>query len=617
MRRLALPVTALATVLAFASAAFAVTPKKVLFDNTHQETAGNADWQIDTDQPVPLPDQSGITQATTESYWYGAISAWGVAMVKKGYTVHTLTTSYGITYGSPTNPYDLSKYDLFIVDEPNTAFTRAESTAIFNYLRDGGGMFAVCDHAGSDRNSDGVDSPKAWGRLDQLHLLGAHFDSTGEGSSSTNNFTQNSGNIDTTPGDSIIFGPVGYADSISFHNGTSMHLYPATNPSVKGAIWQNGLSHGTSGVMVAYASYGKGRVVFVGDSSPCDDGSAVSGNSSIYNGWAEATGRDSLVFMNGSLWATRTSDTTPPAVTVTAPNGGESVVQGTVLPITWTASDDGGVIDSVKVEYSLHGSAGPWVTLSHGVANSGSYAWTTPLVVSDSVMARVTAYDPLLNAGSDVSNALAHITLPPDTTPPAVQVLAPNGGESVLQGSDLGVSWTATDANGVVSVDLDYSLHGAAGPWVAIAHGIANSGSATWTTPLEASDSVLVRVTAVDPSNNGGSDVSDAFAAITAPVGIVSPPAGRPFAVHVASNSSRAAVRFLVDAPSSGVAHLEVHDVLGRLVWRTTQSVQAGRSEIAWGGRTVAGGAAPSGVLTVRCTTAWGTSTARVVRLAP
>ncbi len=485
-------------------------PKKALFDNTHQETAGNADWQIDTDQPVPLPDQSGITPATPESYWYGAISAWGVSLVKKGYTVHTLTTSYGITYGNAGNPYDLSNYDLFIVDEPNTIFTRAESTAIFNYLREGGGMFAVCDHAGSDRNSDGVDSPKAWGRLDQLHLLGAHFDSTGEGSSSTNNFTQNSGNIDNSVLDSLIYGPVGFADSISFHNGTSMHLFPATNPSVKAAMWQNGLSHtSTSGVMVAYASYGKGRVVFVGDSSPCDDGSAVSGNSSIYNGWAEATGRDSILFMNGSLWATRNLDTAAPTVTV----------------------------------------------------------------------------------------------------------LTPNGGESVLQGSDLAVSWTASDNVGVTTVDLDYSLNGAGGPWTAIAHGIANTGGATWTTPLVASDSVMVRVRAVDAANNAATDACDGLVHITAPVRVGAP--GTPAAFDVAAWAVGQRVRFAVRVPSAGRATLVVRDVAGRTVWRDARWLTAGVTALEWDGRLSSGAPAAHGVYAARCSGPWGGQTVRVLRAAP
>jgi hypothetical protein len=57
--------------------------------------------------------------------------------------------------------------------------------------------------------------------------------------------------------------------------------------------------------MAAHAVYGNGRVFFVGDSSPVDDGSAAPGNSSIFDGWAEAAGGDSLLLMNATLWATR------------------------------------------------------------------------------------------------------------------------------------------------------------------------------------------------------------------------------------------------------------------------------------------------------------------------
>ena len=134
--------------------------RKALFDNTHAETAGNADWVIDSDQPLPVPDQSTIRPGTARTIWVGAISSWAVDLVKRGYNVATLTSAYGITYGNTGNPYDLSKYDVFIVDEPNTRFTRAESTAVFNYVRDGGGLVAVCDHGQSDRNNDGVDSPQ-------------------------------------------------------------------------------------------------------------------------------------------------------------------------------------------------------------------------------------------------------------------------------------------------------------------------------------------------------------------------------------------------------------------------------------------------------------------------
>jgi hypothetical protein len=167
---------------------------KALFDNTHAETAGNADWVIDTEQPLPVPDQSTVTAATPRDYWLGASSSWGIDLVKRGYFVATLTSAFGITYGNASNPYDLSNFDVFIVNEPNTRFTAPESTAIFDFVRDGGGLVAVSDHNISDRDNDGFDSPRIWDRLDAQHFLGVHFDTTGE---SNNNITQDSGNAET------------------------------------------------------------------------------------------------------------------------------------------------------------------------------------------------------------------------------------------------------------------------------------------------------------------------------------------------------------------------------------------------------------------------------------
>ena len=68
--------------------------KRYLFDATKAETAGNADWVIDQDnntpQKVPTPLQSTITSTTTETYWTGALSSWGIALVKAGHFVETL-----------------------------------------------------------------------------------------------------------------------------------------------------------------------------------------------------------------------------------------------------------------------------------------------------------------------------------------------------------------------------------------------------------------------------------------------------------------------------------------------------------------------------------------------
>jgi len=295
------PLLALLLAAALASPAFAATPR-ALFDNTHAETAGNADWIIDTDMPLPLPDQSTVGPATPRTYWLGGISSWGIDLVKRGYFVATLASPNTITYGDTTKPYDLSKFDVFIVPEPNTVFSVVEKAAILAYVADGGGLVAVGDHWNSDRNNDGWDSPEIWNDLDPGQLLGVHWQIQNE---TNNNITQDTGNFDTTPGDSIVDGPVGHADSLSFHNGTTFVLNPTANPRVRGVFWMQGSAHGNVNVMAARSEYGNGRVFFLGDSSPIDDGSAQPGNSSIYDGWGEAAGRDSLLAMNATFWVTR------------------------------------------------------------------------------------------------------------------------------------------------------------------------------------------------------------------------------------------------------------------------------------------------------------------------
>jgi len=52
--------------------------------------------------------------------------------------------------------------------------------------------------------------------------------------------------------------------------------------------------------MCASATYGTGRVVVIGDSSPADDGTGASGDT-LYPGWTELASHARL-HMNASLW---------------------------------------------------------------------------------------------------------------------------------------------------------------------------------------------------------------------------------------------------------------------------------------------------------------------------
>jgi len=303
---------------------------KILFDATKAESASNADWVIDADQfnlgfngavasvgsgnesnpqQFPTPDQSTVTGTTPETYWKGAISSWGIDCVKQGYQVETLPYNGQITYGVSSNAQDLSRYKVFIVCEPNIVFSTTEKTAILNFVKGGGGLFMVSDHNVSDRNNDGWDSPHIWNDLltnntVETNPFGIAFDYA--------NISGVSTNISLMAKDSILNGVMGKVNEAEWFNGTTMTLTPTKNASATGKIFTTGTSiTGTTNVMFATARYGKGKVVAIGDSSPCDDGTGDTGDTSLYNGyWTDGAGNHRPLLMNATIWLATSSAVT-------------------------------------------------------------------------------------------------------------------------------------------------------------------------------------------------------------------------------------------------------------------------------------------------------------------
>jgi hypothetical protein len=298
---------------------FGSSQTSILFDATKAETANNADWIVDADsynllydpfpelggneanaQRIPTPSQSGITSGTSEWYWDGAISAWAVDAVKLGYSVETLPYNGSITYGNTSNAQDLSNYEIYVVCEPNILFSASEKTAILTFIQNGGGLFMISDHDNSDRNGDGYDSPYIWNDLMtnntvQANPFGMAFD--------YEYFNEATTNIPYLPGNPLLHGSYGDVTRVEFYGGTSMTLNPSQNASVKGVVYMSGYTNtGNTGVMCAYATYGSGKVVGLGDSSPADDGSGDD-NDNLYDGWIEdANGNHERLIMNATIW---------------------------------------------------------------------------------------------------------------------------------------------------------------------------------------------------------------------------------------------------------------------------------------------------------------------------
>ena len=318
------------------------TGKTFLFDASKRENAGSADWQIDADgtenvplytggttvetlaQRFPTPSYTGITSSTSETYWKGAISAWAVDLVKRGNLVETLASGSVVTYGNSSNPQDLSNYAVYVVVEPNRLFSSSEKTAIMNFVANGGGLMMVADHTApsltgtdpngynpSDRDGDGYDSPRVWNDLMSNNGVNNNkpFGFTVDYVDISEQPTTNVYSGANTNAQIVLGGIAGTASKLAFYNGTTATLFPANNANVQGLFWRmSGTVGSTTKVMALLSTYGSGRVVFVGDSSPADDGTGDT-NDNLFNGWSgdAPSGYTShpALHINASLWLAR------------------------------------------------------------------------------------------------------------------------------------------------------------------------------------------------------------------------------------------------------------------------------------------------------------------------
>ncbi|MFR9799224.1 hydrolase [Streptomyces sp. MS06] len=278
-----------------AQQAHAATAHRVLFDNAHAETVGNADWIISTSQPDPLGQDAS---PSAETDWTGALSSWGVALQKTGdYRLDTLPPGSHLTYGG-SSATDLSQFDTLVLPEPNTLFTSAEKTAIMNFVKDGGGLFMISDHTGADRNNDGEDAVEILNDLmsdnsvDSTDPFGFSVDSLSIGS-------DHPAAVDDSS-DPVLHGPFGTVTGSLIASGTTATLRPADNPSVAGLVYRTGYS-GNSGAFFATSTFGSGRVAFWGDSSPIDDGTGQSGNT-LYDGWNDSSATNAALALNATAW---------------------------------------------------------------------------------------------------------------------------------------------------------------------------------------------------------------------------------------------------------------------------------------------------------------------------
>ena len=283
--------------------------KRVLFDNTHGQTAGQADWVID-----------------------GAFSDFAEGIANNGYEVKELRQK------DPINVGDLAFYDVFIIPEANIPFKKEEQAAIVEYVENGGSVFFISDHYNADRNKNRWDSSEIMNGFRR----GA-FDNPLKGMDKEERESKAMQNVESSdwlsnhfgirfrynaPGTIIADQVVAPKDSFNITKGISkvtMHAgstLAITNPdTAKGIVYlpdnldesdkwgpavDEGIYHGggkEEGPYVAISKLKRGKAAFIGDSSPVEDATPKYRNEETgkpkrtYDGFQEADNAELLLNM--------------------------------------------------------------------------------------------------------------------------------------------------------------------------------------------------------------------------------------------------------------------------------------------------------------------------------
>lgn len=283
--------------------------KKVLFDNTHGQTAGAADWVID-----------------------GGFSDFANALAGSGYYVKELRKSTPLTLS------DLSSYDVFVIGEANIPYKQSEQDAMLQYVQGGGSIFFIADHYNADRNKNRWDASEvfngyrrgAWtnpakgmgteeaasaamqgvASSDWLATnFGVRFRYNALGDITANNIVAPSQAFNITSGVSTAAMHAGSTLAITDPNKAKGIVYlPATSTKWASAVDQGVYNGGgtAEGPFVAVSKVSGGKAGFIGDSSPVEDATPkylkeeTGGAKTTYAGFSEQN--DSTLLVNMVNW---------------------------------------------------------------------------------------------------------------------------------------------------------------------------------------------------------------------------------------------------------------------------------------------------------------------------
>jgi hypothetical protein len=199
-----------------------------------------------------------------------------------------------------------------------------------------------------------------------------------------------------------------------------------------------------------------------------------------------------------------TENSSAAIITLTSPNGGETLVGNTTHTIRWTSSIQ---FDSVDIEY-YDGSS--WHVIENGTEDDGEYDWIVPNIATNTARMWIKGWS---DEGNPIDFTDNSYSIEKGVPMGTILVTSPNGGEGWLQGSTHPITWDSF--GNVGNVTISYSANGG-DTWTTIIESTENDGEYTWSLPADLT-SAQCRVEISDDLYPQISDRSDYMFSVGSP----------------------------------------------------------------------------------------------------
>ena len=211
----------------------------------------------------------------------------------------------------------------------------------------------------------------------------------------------------------------------------------------------------------------------------------------------------------GPLALTDGIDTAAPTVTIITPTG--PLKGGATVALTFSATDTGGLA-SLTLQYSDDGTT--YASVATLATTASTYSWTVPSSNVATAKLKLVAVDADGNSASATSDAFTVDSTGPVLTLPVPTGTIPTLAGTVRAGRKVSLSLSATDTNGIASLNLQYAADGTT--FVSVAALSTSATSYTWTVPGSSSSlaAAKLKLTAVDQVGNSSSTTTAAFSVL-------------------------------------------------------------------------------------------------------